>query len=95
MADPVRRLIEGAALVDPEIADLHAEIERERTARMDHNVAHTRRPRLPSSRRDAEQARDVLLLYTTFYDRLVTEAGWTPEQFSAFVERGLRAHLLP
>jgi hypothetical protein len=33
-------------------------------------------------------------LYTTFYDRLVTQAGWTPEQYQSFVERGLVAHLL-
>ena len=43
----------------------------------------------------AAQARDVLLLYTTFYETLVTEAGWRPEEFTAFVERGLTAHLLP
>ena len=95
VADPIRRLIEAAALVDAEIADLHGEIERERTARMDHNAAYLADRGYLRDDVTSEQASDVLLLYTTFYDRLVREAGWTPEQFSAFVERGLTAHLLP
>jgi AcrR family transcriptional regulator len=95
VADPIHRLIETAAAFDAEIADLHAEIERERVARMDHNVAHLVAGGHLRGDVTPEQARDVLLLYTTFYDRLVLDAGWTPEQFSAFVERGLSAHLLP
>jgi AcrR family transcriptional regulator len=95
VGDPVHRLIESAAHVDREAAELYAEIERERAARMEHNAAylvdggHLREGVTPA------QARDVLMLYTTFYERLVTDAGWTPEQFTDFVERGLTAHLLP
>jgi len=94
-ADPVHRLVESAAHVDHDAAELYGQIERERAARMEHNAAY-----LVDGgylRRDVtlEQARDVLMLYTTFYERLVGEAGWTPEQFSAFIERGLTAHLLP
>lgn len=95
VGDPIHRLVEGAALVDPEVARLHEQIERERAVRMEHNAAYLvdrgfLRPDVTPA-----QARDVLLLYTTFYDRLVREAGWTPEQYTAFIERGLAAHLLP
>jgi AcrR family transcriptional regulator len=93
-ADPVHRIVETAAHVDPEVARLRAEIERDRTARMDHNAAYLVEGGLLREDVTPEQARDVLLLYTTFYDRLVTDAGWTPTEFTAFVERGLTAHLL-
>jgi AcrR family transcriptional regulator len=95
VADSIRRLIEVAALVDAEVAVLHAEIERERTARMEHNAAYLVDRGYLRDDVTPEHARDILLLYTTFYDRLVGQAGWRPEQFSSFVERGLTAHLLP
>lgn len=95
VGDPVHRLIASAAHVDPEAADLYAEIERERAARMEHNAAYLDDGGYLRQDVTAELARDVLLLYTTFYETLVTDAGWTPEQFTAFVERGLTAHLLP
>ncbi len=95
LADPVLRLIESAAHVDPEVAQLHDQLEQERALRMEHNAAYLVAGGHLRSDVTPEQARDVLLLYTTFYTRLVDEAGWTPEQFSAFVERGLTAHLLP
>ncbi|WP_034804644.1 TetR family transcriptional regulator [Intrasporangium oryzae] len=95
VADPVLRLVESAAHVDPEAARLRDAIERERTARMAHNAAYLVEAGYLRDGVTPEQARDVLLLYTTFYDRLVKQSGWTPEQFSAFVERGLTAHLLP
>jgi len=95
VGDPVHRVVERAALVDAEAAELYAAIERERAARMEHNAAYLIDRGYLRDDVTAEQARDVLLLYTTFYERLVSGAGWTPEQFSAFVERGLAAHLLP
>jgi AcrR family transcriptional regulator len=94
LADPVHRLVEATAAVDPEVAALHATIERERAKRMAHNAAYLVDGGYLRPDVTPEQARDVLMLYTTFYDRLVTEGGWTPEQFTAFVERGLAAHLL-
>ncbi|NUR17152.1 MAG: TetR/AcrR family transcriptional regulator [Dermatophilaceae bacterium] len=95
VGDPVHRLIERAALVDREAAELYAEIERERASRMEHNAAYLVDGGYLRHDVTAQQARDVLLLYTTFYERLVSEGEWTPEQYTAFVERGLRAHLLP
>jgi AcrR family transcriptional regulator len=94
VGDPVHRLIEEAAAVDHEAAELYARIEGERASRMAHNAAYLVDGGYLREDVSADQARDVLLLYTTFYERLVTVAGWTPEQLSAFVERGLTAHLL-
>jgi hypothetical protein len=95
VGDPVHRLIESAAHVDPEAAELYAEIERERASRMEHNAAYIVDAGYLRQDVTAERARDVLLLYTTSYATLVTDAGWTPEQFTVFVERGLNVHLLP
>ncbi|MEP6631062.1 MAG: TetR/AcrR family transcriptional regulator [Lapillicoccus sp.] len=94
LADPIHRLVQAAAYVDPEVARLHAEIEGERSLRMEHNVDYLAAGGHLRADVTRDQARDVLLLYTTLYDRLVHEAGWTPSQLSAFVERGLTAHLL-
>lgn len=94
VADPIFRLVESAAHVDAEVAQLQAQIERERAARMEHNAAYLVEGGYLRDGVTPEQARDVLLLYTMFYDRLVTQAGWTPEQYQSFVERGLVAHLL-
>jgi AcrR family transcriptional regulator len=95
VGDPVYRLIESAAHVDREAAQLYREIERERASRMEHNAAYLADGGYLRDDVTAAQARDVLMLYTTFYETLVTEAGWRPEEFTAFVERGLTAHLLP
>ncbi|GAA2038471.1 TetR/AcrR family transcriptional regulator [Terrabacter terrae] len=95
VGDPVYRLIESAAYVDPEAASLYAGIEGERAARMEHNAAYLVDRGYLREDVTAAQARDVLMLYSTFYERLVTKAGWSPEEFSAFIERGLAAHLLP
>ena len=94
LADPIFRLVESAAHVDAEVAQLQAQIERERAARMEHNAAYLVEGGYLRDGVTPEQARDILLLYTMFYDRLVTQAGWTPEQYQSFVERGLVAHLL-
>jgi AcrR family transcriptional regulator len=93
--DPVHRLLESASHVDPTAAELYAEIERERGERMTHNAAYLVERHYLRDDVTAAQARDVLLLYSSLYERLVTDAGWTSEQFIAFVERGLSAHLLP
>ncbi len=95
VADPIYRIVERAAYADAEVAELQTRIETERARRMEHNAAYLAdgghlRPDV-----SREQARDVLLLYSTLYDRLVNAAGWTPSQLSDFVERGLTAHLLP
>jgi AcrR family transcriptional regulator len=94
VADPIHRLVEQAAYADGEVAELHTRIESERARRMEHNAAYLVRGGHLRPDVTPEQARDVLLLYTTFYDRLVTQAGWTTSQLSAFVERGLTTHLL-
>lgn len=92
--DQVRRLVERAAHGDSEVAELYAQIEQERAARMAHNAAYLVEGGYLREDVSAQQARDVLLLYTTLHGQLVRDAGWSPEQFTAFVERGLTAHLL-
>jgi AcrR family transcriptional regulator len=95
VADPIYQVVERAAHSDPEAARLHEQIEAQRAARMDHNAGYLVDGGHLRDGVTRAQARDVLLLYTTFHDRLVSQAGWTPDELIAFVERGLRAHLLP
>ena len=95
VGDRIRLLIQGAASVDAEAGALHTEIEAARARRMEHNVAYLVDGGFLRADVSPEQARDVLLLHTTFYESLVTRAGWSTEEFIAFIERGLTAHLLP
>lgn len=94
LADPIHRVVESAAHADPEVAELFDLIEAERSARMAHNVAYLVQGGYLRKGVTADRAREVLLLYTSLYSRLVVDAGWSPEEFSDFVERGLTAHLL-
>lgn len=94
LADPVHRVVESAAHVDPAAAELFDLIEAERSARMAHNAAYLAEGGYLREDVTPDRARQVLLLYTTLYSRLVVENGWSPEEFSDFVERGLTAHLL-
>lgn len=94
LADPIHRLIAYAAPSHPDVAALHAEIEAERARRMEHNAAYLVDGGYLRDDVSPAHARDILMLYTTFYERLVTEAGWSTKEFSTFIERGLAAHLL-
>ena len=80
LADPIHRLVEAAAHVDPEVARLHARIETGAVATDGAQRRLPRRHRPPATRRDARAGARLLLLHSTLYDRLVTDAGWTPNE---------------
>lgn len=94
LADPIHRVVETAAHADPAVAELFDLIEAQRAARMAHNAAYLEEGGYLREGVTPERARQVLMLYTTLYSRLVIEFGWSPDEFSDFVERGLTAHLL-
>ncbi|NYG08691.1 hypothetical protein BJ986_003178 [Phycicoccus badiiscoriae] len=93
-AAPLLALVRTAAQLDPEAAALWAEINRGRAQRMTHNAAILEAGGHLRPGVSVAQARDVLLLYSTLYEPLVMEAGWSLEQLVDFTERGLVAHLL-
>jgi hypothetical protein len=94
LAGPIQALLRSAAAVDPEAAALYQEVEAGRSRRMAHNAAHLARTGRLRPGMTPEKARDVMLLLTEAYERLVMQSGWTVEELGEFVERGLVAHLL-
>jgi AcrR family transcriptional regulator len=94
-AGAVIALVRAAADVDPEAAVLLQEIERGRAERMLHNAlvlgaTGQIRPDLTT-----EQARDLLLLFTDdHYGRLVSQAGWSNDEYVATMTRVMSAALL-
>jgi AcrR family transcriptional regulator len=94
---PILLLVRSAAAVEPELATLHEEMERDHLARMAHNArylvdgGHLRPGITP------EKARDVLRAYSSseLYELLVLRQGWTVEEWAQFIAEGMIAALLP
>lgn len=93
---PMLLLVRAAAAQDAELADLLEEITAQHLERMALNarrlLTHAGvRPGLT-----ADHIRDVLWTYTApeLYDRLVRQRGWSLEDFSEFVFRGMSGQLL-
>lgn len=91
---PVLLLVRDASTGDPAMAELRAELDRSRLARMTHNAASlTGHLRLGL---DQETAADVLWTYSSpeLYELLVLRRGWTVRHYGAFLVDGLTASLL-
>jgi AcrR family transcriptional regulator len=94
---PILLLVRSAAAVDPDLAALDEEMERDHLARMTHNArylvdgGHLRPGITP------ERARDVLVAYSSaeLYDLLVVRRGWSVEEWGEFVAEAMIAALLP
>ena len=94
-AGAVIALVRAAAHVDPEAAGLLQEIERGRAERMLHNALVLRATGQVRPELTTEQARDLLLLFTDdHYGRLVSQAGWSDDEYVATMTRVLSAALL-
>jgi AcrR family transcriptional regulator len=86
-----------AADGDADAAALHAVVEQQRTLAAQHLVDKLvatggLRPELPRDRADSIAA---LFLDPVSARRCVLEAGWTPEEYEAYLDRQMRAALLP
>ena len=96
-AGPLLRVLIGAAATDPELAELWAQIEKERLGGMgrfarllaDRGVL---RPGL-----SAEEARDLLWTLNSLavHDLLVRQRGWSPERYRDWLAAALARELLP
>ena len=94
---PLMRVLAGAAATDPELAEVLREMEDFRLAGLG------RFTRLLADRGalrpglSAEHARDILwtLASHATYDQLVTQRGWTPDRYQAWLAGTLCHALLP
>jgi len=94
---PLIRVLAGAATTDPELAEVLREMEDFRLAGLG------RFTRLLADRGalrpglSAEHARDILwtLASHATYDQLVTQRGWTPDRYQAWLAGTLCHALLP
>jgi AcrR family transcriptional regulator len=94
---PILLLVREAAVSDPEVADLHAELERVRLARMSENAAHLHRSGQLRADVSLERCRDVLFAYTSpeLYAVLSLGRGWSATDFGRFVGEAIAAAVLP
>jgi AcrR family transcriptional regulator len=95
--DPLMRVLAGAAATDADLAEVLRELEDSRLAGMGRFAQlladrGALRPGLT-----AEHARDILwtLASHATYDQLVTQRGWSPEQYKTWLADALSHLLLP
>ena len=91
---PLLAVLLGAQSTDPQLDEFVATIERERRVGNERFVAHlalTGGLAVPAAR-----AADLLWLYTApdVHHRLVTQRGWHPDAFAAWLTETLRHQLL-
>lgn len=94
---PIILLIRDAAVHDPDMAALLAEVDQQRRDRMRHNAGrlHSRgwlRPGL-----GLDRAADILWTYSSheLYQLLVVKSGWSIDQYADFAADAMIAALIP
>jgi AcrR family transcriptional regulator len=94
---PIFLLVRDAAVSDPEMAGLQAELDEQRLQRM---TANARRLAAAGHLREdvsVELAGEIMWTYssTAFYELLVLRRGWPLDRYGAFIADALIAALLP
>ena len=94
---PILLLIRDAAVADPEMASLQAEMDGQRLDRMIHNASNLVDAGHLRDGLTAELAGEVLWTYSSpqLYELLVLIRGWPLERYSAFLADAMIAALLP
>jgi AcrR family transcriptional regulator len=94
---PIMLLIRDAAVSDPEMAKLQAELDEERLRRMIHNAGNLRNAGHLRADLSVEAAGEIGWLYTApqLYELVVIKRGWSIERFGAFVADALAAAYFP
>jgi AcrR family transcriptional regulator len=94
---PILLLVREAAVSDPEVATLHAELEHDRLARMSENALHLHRSGQLRAEISLARCRDVLFAYTSpeLYAVLALGRGWSATDFGRFVGEAIAAAVLP
>ncbi|HWG60403.1 MAG TPA: hypothetical protein VG253_01705, partial [Streptosporangiaceae bacterium] len=94
---PILLLLRAAAVTDPEMARLRAEMDANRLSRMTRNARTLAGPGHLRDDISAEQAGEVLWTYTSpeLYELLALNRRWPPARYGAFIADAMIAALLP
>jgi AcrR family transcriptional regulator len=94
---PVLLLLRAAALTDPQMAGLRAEIEASRLSRMTRNARHLHQAGHLRAGITAERAGEIMWTYSSpeLYELLVVSRRWPPRDYGAFIADAMIAALLP
>jgi AcrR family transcriptional regulator len=94
---PILLLLRAAALTDPQMADLRAEIDDSRLGRMTRNARHLHQAGHLRADMTAEHAGEIMWTYSSpeLYELLALGRHWPPEQYGAFIAEAMIAALLP
>jgi AcrR family transcriptional regulator len=94
---PIMLLLRDAAVSDPEMAKLQAELDEERLRRMVHNAENLRNAGHLRADLSVEEAGELGWLYTApqLYELMVIKRGWSIQRFGAFVADALTAAYFP
>ena len=93
---PILLLVRDAAINDPAMAELQAEMDLSRLTRMTHNAASLADAGHLRAGLDLESAADVLWTYSSpeLFELLVLRRGWAVERYGTFVAEAMIAALL-
>lgn len=96
LVSPVLLLVRAAAIADPEMADLRAELDLGRLRRMTQNAARLAAAGHLRAGITAEEAGEVLWTYSSpeLYELLVLDRGWPLTRYAAFISEAMIAALL-
>ena len=94
---PIALLISDAAVTDPDMAQLEAELEEERLRRMTHNARNLADAGHLQEGLSVEHAGLIMWSLTSpqLYRLLIDRKGWSVEEFADFMIAALTAALLP
>jgi AcrR family transcriptional regulator len=94
---PILLLIRDAAVTDPEMAELQADMDRQRLERMTHNARKLANAGHLGPGLTAEHAGEIMWTYSSpqLYELLVIIRGWPLPSFTAFITDAMIAALAP
>jgi AcrR family transcriptional regulator len=93
---PILLLVRDAAINDPAMAELQAEMDQSRLSRMTHNAARLAKPGQLRAGLDVTGAADVLWTYSSpeLFELLVLHRGWAVQRYATFIADAMIAALL-
>ena len=93
---PMLLIIRDAAIADPDMAALKAELDDQRLERMTHNARNLRKTGFLPDDLTIAAAGEIMWTYSSpeLYELLVVVRGWSPERYGSFIADALASALL-
>lgn len=94
---PIMLLVRDAAVTDPDMAKLKAELDGLRLERMKRNAQNLAQAGHLRDGLSVKRAGEIMWTYSSpeLYELLINRRGWSPQQLGAFTADALTAALLP